>query len=251
MVREVSLEELREFGDSVAVRKRRRACADCDEEVFICYLRRHHDKVVPRFGRTELTTETIVFGVEDSADKRLNFIGTAEDYPASKLAGKTRKTTHPSAETGFVLRFRRNEDEDSADGVERDEAARDYEHFVCRFQKMFDFGAEERVDKRCSAVESEDNFGDVAFLNSVEDTGNGVEVISLERLDSDIGGRSDADSGVKRTVTELTSRGGVVVSDVEGVDVVTSAVISHQDSEFDKRGRRLVVGNGNEGVVDT
>lgn len=115
---------------------------------------------------------------------------------------------------------------------------------------MLDFLAEEGVDDAGAAVEAHDELRDVALLHGVEHSGDEVEVEALDGREACLDGCGGTLGHVERVAPDGLGGGGVVVADMEGIEVARDGCVgeAHGEGEVYDAGGRERVGDGNEGA---
>ena len=115
---------------------------------------------------------------------------------------------------------------------------------------MLHFCAEEGVDDRDFAVKPHDDRCDVAFVDGVDESGGSVEVEAFDGYHRYVDRSGGVEGHLEGVVAFGAGYGGVVVADVDGVDVVgRSSGVDHEGQfhKFECGDRR---GYGYQSVLD-
>ena len=72
-------------------------------------------------------------------------------------------------------------------------------------------------------MHAEHYFGDIALLDCIEHTGNGIEVVAVEGVDLSVGSGSCSPCSIKRIARQCLGRWTVIVAHMQGIEVVCSA----------------------------
>ena len=196
-------------------RDRSAASANHDEEIVVEHLVGNHHIVAPGVEDSKFASHLDSGTVEGGEDRSLGVVDTAENHTATDLLGKIAHAHHPFAETGFKLRLVGDADNDTGDGVERNEATRDGNHLVGVDEELLQFVSEERVERRRALVETEDDIGDVTLLGGIENTGNDIEVEALDGGDRAVGGSGGFLRQCESVLRHHSGIGRVVVADMQ------------------------------------